>query len=165
MCSSRAIRTPQKSQDRVAILPFMRIDAIARRMTDDKLDLGDLQPKPMKGKYDKRKNNGATKVRRRKFSNMGRKTLVAKGLSRNDAARTLEELVEIASPADIFRAAWEKGNVALCAEMYKQFQDRLLGRPFIAENPQTTGPQSVDPRVQRAVRALNIVQPQKEPVM
>jgi hypothetical protein len=39
-------------------------------------------------------------------------------------------------PADIFRAAWEKGKLELCAEMYKQFHDRLHGRPFIAANPE-----------------------------
>jgi hypothetical protein len=134
-------------------------------MTDDKPESGDLQPKPMKGKYDGRKNNGATKSRRRTFSNMGRKTLIAKRLSRNDAAKTLEELVDIASPADIFRAAWEKGNVALCAEMYKQFQDRLLGRPFIAENPAKTEAKVPDEKIRRAITNLGIVTPADKTVM
>ena len=96
----------------------------------------DLQPKPMQGKYDGRKNNGATKARRRLFSNLGRKTKWAKHISRNEASGILREFDSIASPADIYRAAWEKGNFELCATMYKQFQDRLHGRPFIAENPE-----------------------------
>ena len=119
----------------------------------------------MKGEYDGRKNNGATKARRRTFSNLGRKPNWAKHLSRNDAARTLQELLDIASPADIFRVAWEKGNVALCAEMYKQFQDRLFGRPFIAENPAKAEPQEPHERIKRAITGLRIVTAADKTVM
>ena len=71
-------------------------------MTDDnKPESGYLQPKPMKGNYDGRKNNGATKARRRRLSNLGRKPNWAKHLSRNDAAKTLEEFDGMADPAEI----------------------------------------------------------------
>src|SRR5215469_6890699 len=95
----------------------------------------DLPRKTMAGKYDGRKNNGATKKRRRMFSNLGRRTNWAKHLEKTDVSKTLRKFDGIATPEDLYRKAWEDGNLELCANLYKQFQDRLLGRPFIAINP------------------------------
>jgi hypothetical protein len=92
----------------------------------------DLVRKSMKGKYDGRRNNGATKARRRLNSNLGRKPRWLKNLDRNDAAKVLEQFDAIASPEQIYKAAWEKGKFELCADLYKQFQDRWLGKPFLA---------------------------------
>src|SRR5215469_15443932 len=103
--------------------------------TDDSSTPSDLPRKPMARKYDGRKNSGATKARRRVFSNLGRKPNWAKHLSRNDAAEILRGFDAIATPEDIYRAAWEDGNFELCANMYKQIQDRVMGRPFVAVNP------------------------------
>jgi hypothetical protein len=127
-------------------------------MSDDQnRNSDDLRPKPMKGKYDGRKNNGATKARRRVFSNVGRKPNWAKHLSRNEAVTTLREFDDIASPADIYRAAWEKGNLGLCVELYKQFHDRLHGKPFTAENPEKVAKAETlaqDTRLRDAIKQL-----------
>lgn len=121
----------------------------------DNSQSGDLLPKPMKGKYDGRKNNGATKARRRLNSNLGRKPRWLKNLDRNDAAKVLGEFDAIATPAQVYAAAWEKGKFELCADMYKQFQDRWLGRPFIAENPnKPSNSRQPDPRILDAIDKL-----------
>jgi len=117
----------------------------------------DLMRKSMKGKYDGRRNNGATKARRRLNSNLGRKPRWLKNLDRNDAAKVLEHFDAIASPEQIYQAAWEKGKFELCADLYKQFQDRWLGRPFIAENPNKPANNLAlanDPRLQEAIKQL-----------
>jgi len=121
--------------------------------TDEKPEPGDIQPKPMKGKYDGRRNNGKSPRRVKP----GPKPNWAKNLERNSAAKSLREFDDIATPAQIYRSAWEKGDVKLCAEMYRQFQDRLLGRPFVAENPAKTDPTKSpdnDEKLQGAVKRL-----------
>src|SRR5215470_5058672 len=121
----------------------------------------DFPRKSMAGKYDGRKHNGATKKRRRMFSDLGRRTNWAKHLEKTDISRTLRKFDDIATPEDIYRKAWEDGDLELCAGMYKQFQDRLLGRPFIATNPAETQKQNgilQDNRLQLAIQQY-IVQP------
>jgi hypothetical protein len=114
----------------------------------------DLMHKSMKGKYDGRRNNGATKARRRLNSDLGRKPHWLKNLDRNDAARVLEQFNGIASPEQIYKAAWEKGKFELYADLYKQFQDRWLGKPYTAENPIKLAAKQPDPRMTEAIAKL-----------
>jgi len=85
---------------------------------------------------------------------LARKPRWLKNLNRNDAAKVLEEFDAIATPAQVYAAAWEKGKFELCADMFKQFQDRWLGRPYIAENPQKLTKPVFDPRLQKAIDEL-----------
>ena len=113
----------------------------------------DLQPKPMKGKYDGRRTNGRYKSAVKR----GPKPLWLHHMGRNTAAKILKELDSIASPAEIYKAAWEKGNHALCFEMRRYANDRLFGKPFTAENPEkakTADPLAHDSRLQDAIKKL-----------
>jgi hypothetical protein len=128
--------------------------------TDDKSNFTDLPAKPMKGKYDGRKTNGRYKSAVKR----GPKPKWMQHLSRNKASEVLRQFDSIASPAEIYAAAWEKGKFELCADMYKQFQDRLHGRPFIAENPAKVNKSDAleqDDRLQKAIKELV---PQKQSV-
>jgi hypothetical protein len=114
----------------------------------------DLQPKPMKGKYDGRKRNGA---HRAAPNNRGRKPRWLRHLGRNDALKVLDEFDAIAHASEIYAAAWAKGNHSLCFEMRKYADDRLLGKPFTAENPakgQAGGVLTEDTRLQDAIQKL-----------
>jgi hypothetical protein len=114
---------------------------------------GDLQPKLMKGKYDGRKTNGRYKSAVKR----GPKPLWLHHMGRNTAAKILKELDSIASPAEIYQAAWAKGNHALCFEMRRYANDRLFGKPFTAENPvkaKTADPMAQDSRLRDAIKEL-----------
>jgi hypothetical protein len=128
---------------------------------DNTSNPADLQPKPMKGKYDGRKRNGA---HRAAPNNRGRKPRWLRHLGRNDELKVLEEFDAIAKASEIYAAAWAKGNHALCFEMRKCADDRLLGKPFTAENPaQTKTGEALteDSRLQDAIKKMNIGTPGK----
>ena len=59
--------------------------------------------------------------------------------------------------SEIYAAAWAKGNHSLCFEMRKYADDRLLGKPFTAENPTKTKTGETlkeDSRLQDAIKTL-----------
>lgn len=104
-------------------------------------------------RYDRRKHNG----RQPNQQKPGRKPLYLKQLSRCSAAKTLEAFDAIASLAQIYQRAWEKGNEALCAQLWLRCEDRIYGKPFTAENPEAKGKGSTvinDNRLQMAVQTL-----------
>ena len=76
--------------------------------TDVTQNAGDLQPKPMKGKYDGRKNNGRYKSTIKR----GPKPLYLQHISRNRAALIVKEFDSIESWPQIVTAAWEKHDIA-----------------------------------------------------
>src|SRR5690348_15981613 len=98
----------------------------------------DSAPKPMKGKYDRRKNNGATRARRRVNPNLGRKPQWMKHISRNAAYHILQDFESIATFKDIYAYCWEHKKVELMISMREYAWNRLEGRPFVAENPAAT---------------------------
>ena len=148
-------------------------------MSDPNQNPADLQPKPMKGKYDGRRNNGATKARRRANSNLGRKPAWLKHLSRNSAYHVLrkhndQELWSQILTATTFvsggrnKPAVEVPDMRLRFEALRYLTDRRDGRPFIAENPQKADPASSlreDQRLQDAITQLVPTKPDKPTVM
>src|SRR5262249_21920998 len=132
--------------------------------TEPKQNSADVAVKPMKGKYDKRRYNGA---HRAAVNNRGRKPNWVKHLERNHAGRMLDKLDAIATVEDIYTAAWNAKNLALCTEIRKQLSDRFMGRPFIAENPaKAVGANALtqDEWLQTAIKQL-IPQPSAKTVM
>jgi hypothetical protein len=108
-------------------------------------------------RYDKRKNNGATRARRRTNSNLGRKPKWMKHLSRNSAYDMLQEFDAIAPPAEIYAYCSEKKLMPLVIGMREYVWNRLEGRPFVAENPEAKGKGNVfytDKRLQVAINTL-----------
>jgi hypothetical protein len=104
-------------------------------------------------RYDKRQFNG----RKPNQQKPGPKPLYLKHLSRNSAAKTLKAFEAIASLAQIYQRAWDKGNEALCAQLWLRCEDRLYGKPFTAENPEAKGksnPLFQDNRLQVAINTL-----------
>src|SRR5690242_18117231 len=104
-------------------------------------------------KYDRRKYNG----RQPNQQKPGRKPLYLKQMSRCSAAKTLKAFEAIASLAQIYQRAWEKGNEALCAQLWLRCEDRIYGKPFTAENPEAKQKGSVfmqDNRLQIAIQNL-----------
>lgn len=127
---------------------------------DTNLNAGDLQPKPMKGKYDGRRNNGRYKSKVKR----GPKPLYLQHISRNRAALIVKEFDSIASWPEILTAAWEKRDIAACTQVRIYVENRLYGRPFVAENPaqaKTGGTLTEDGRLQDALKTLNIGAPAK----
>jgi hypothetical protein len=113
----------------------------------------DLQPKPMKGKYDGRRTNG----RHASGNKPGPKPLYLKHMSRNAAARTIEQFDSIATAAQIYARAWEAGKLESCIQMRSTAEYRLYGKPFTAENPEkakTADPMAHDSRLQDAIKRL-----------
>lgn len=107
---------------------------------------------PLKGKYDKRKNNGGKRV------NSGGKPLWAKHLSRNSAAKLLSQ----AGLQEKVLELLDSPDARLRFEVIRYLWDRFEGRPFVAENPNTVkqaNPIMLDQRLQVAVQQLNIMQP------
>jgi hypothetical protein len=122
---------------------------------DTNLNAGDLQPKPMKGKYDGRRNNGRYKSKVKR----GPKPLYLQHISRNRAALIVKEFDSIASWPEILKAAWEKRDIAACTQVRVYVENRLYGRPFVAENPtQAKAGETLkeDGRLQDALKTLNI---------
>lgn len=119
-----------------------------------------LQPKPLKGKYDKRcksaKSIAAIQGAERSQKQLGRKPNWMKHLSRNKAWETLRELDDIASLKEIYAYCWQKGKVELMLGAREYLWNRAEGRPFIAENPEAKAkpPALQDERLQKAISAL-----------
>ena len=125
--------------------------------TDPGSNSSNLQPKSMKGKYDKRKNNGSTRERRRTNPNLGPKPKWMKHISRNAAYMILRQFDDIASPADVYAWCWEHKKVELMVGMREYVWNRLEGRPFIAENPEKAAKAETltqDARLQDAIKQL-----------
>jgi hypothetical protein len=117
----------------------------------------------MSGKYDKRRFNKIKRPHRKALKATGAKPKWLKTLKANEAAKTLRELDSIASPAAIYAQAHERGLLALCWDMRKSVEERLLGRPFVAINPaEVKTPGIVDNRLQIAIQQL--IPGKKQPV-
>ena len=104
-------------------------------------------------KYDGRKNNGRYKSAVKR----GPKPLYLQHMSRNAAGNHLKAFDGIASWEQVYTRAWEKGDYALCASIRFRCEDRLYGKPFTAENPDTKGKRSPilnDNRLQIAIQQL-----------
>lgn len=104
-------------------------------------------------RYDQRKYNG----RQPGQSKPGPKPLYLQHLSRNSAAKVLKAFDVVASWEQVYKAAWDKGDYALCASIRFRCEDRLYGKPFTAENPDTKGKRSPilnDNRLQIAIQQL-----------
>jgi hypothetical protein len=111
----------------------------------------DFPVKSMKGKYDGRKNNGATKARRRANSKLGRKPIWAKNLTRNMAAVVLKEN----SAKELWAKLLNSSDERIRLETLRYLTDRLEGKPFTAINPAAEGqPMLQDNRLQVAIQNL-----------
>ena len=111
----------------------------------------------MVGKYDGRRFNGSTKERRRANPNLGPKPAWLKSVTRNSAYHVLRELDDKASWKQIYQAAWEKNQLALCIDVLRYLTDRRDGRPFTAENPAISKQSAAlaqDNRLQVAIQNL-----------
>jgi hypothetical protein len=107
----------------------------------------------MKGKYDGRRTNG----RHSSGNKPGPKPLYLKRMSRNSAAKTIEQFDSIATAAQIYARAWEAGKLEACIQMRLTAEYRLYGKPFTAENPEkakTSDPMAHDSRLQDAIKRL-----------
>jgi hypothetical protein len=127
---------------------------------DNTSNPADLQPKPMKGKYDGRKNNGRYKSKVKR----GPKPLYLQHISRNRAALIVKEFDSIASWPEILAAGWEKRDIAACTQVRIYVENRLYGRPFVAENPaqaKTGDTLAEDSRLQDALAKLKVQLPAK----
>ena len=160
-------------------LPVLRqtkVDAIPDAMAnDDKPESVDLEPKPMKGKYDGRRFNGSTKERRRVNPNLGPKPAWQKHLSRNSATYILKKHDDKEMWAQLLNATtWVSGGRGKPAievpdnrlryEALRYLTDRRDGRPFVAENPAKaadSNPAANDQRLQKALREF--IQPNTQP--
>lgn len=114
----------------------------------------EIQAKPLKGKYDGRRNNRPTAEARQKA---GRKLNWAKHLTSNDSAKILKDIDSIASPSEIYQRALDRNLLALCWQIRERVEDRLLGKPFVAENPNAVKPINNilnDNRLQIAIQQL-----------
>lgn len=132
--------------------------------SDPNQNSADLMPKPMKGKYDGRRNNGRYKSKAKR----GPKPFYLKALSRNGAAKILEKLNAIATPEEIYRQAFERKLFALCWQIREDLSNRVWGKPYTAENPQKADPASSlreDQRLQDAITHLVPAKPSKPTVM
>jgi hypothetical protein len=106
-------------------------------------------PKSMAGKYDGRRRKIKVVTRERS----GPKPLFERNLARNTAAKLfrrenlMEKVAELLSSPD----------ARLRFEVIRYVWDRLEGKPFVAENPQTTGRSNMllqDNRIQVAIQQL-----------
>ena len=104
-------------------------------------------------KYDRRKYNGRSKS----GNKPGRKPRYIKLLGRYKAGRVLEEFDSIASPQEIYAYLWEQKRIAEMIQMRQNAENRLMGKPFTAENPAAKGKGSPifnDNRLQVAIQNL-----------
>jgi hypothetical protein len=118
-----------------------------------------LQPKPMKGKYDGRcksaKSVAAIEGAAHSEKQLGRKPNWMKHLSRNKAWVGLREVDCIASLKEIYAYCWKKKLIPQMLQMREYLWNRAEGRPFVAENPETKSkPRIQDERLQKAISAL-----------
>jgi hypothetical protein len=111
----------------------------------------DISPR-LKRKLDK---HLATRDNKRggKRVNAGLKPQWAKNLTRNTAAVVLKE----ASAKELWLQLLQANDRRLQFEVLRYLTDRLEGKPFVAENPQTTGRSNMllqDNRIQVAIQQL-----------
>jgi hypothetical protein len=112
----------------------------------------------MKGKYDGRRHS-TFKVRHKG----GRKPLWLKDLGIRHNIAVLEAFDEIVEPAALYRQAYAKKDLALCWDMRKHVECRILGKPFVAVNPDLKAPNGsvlgADQRLQLAVNTMIVQAP------
>ena len=116
--------------------------------------------KPLKGKYDRRRFNGAHLRELNKKQKGGTKPLYLRQLCRSTSKRVLEEFERIASLADIYDQAWKTQDLWLCAKLQEDIRNRYFGKAFVSVNPDEDkgGGQWQDNRLQVAIQNLNIGQ-------
>lgn len=120
---------------------------------------------PLKGKYDGRKNN-RFRIPHRKGINSRCKPNWLKTLGAKHAADVLEELDAILPPAEIYKQAIARNDFRLVWEIRTAVEYRLLGKPFVAVNPETLPPTgsilNQDNRLQVAVSNLIVQTPESK---
>jgi hypothetical protein len=134
--------------------------------TDSNPNPVELQPKPMKGKYDKRckssKSIAAREGAARSAKQLGRKPNWMKHLSRNAAYEILREFDSIVPPSEIYAWCWEQKKVDLMVGMREYVWNRLEGRPFVAENPAKATKSNVLQEDQKLQGAISALLPQRD---
>jgi len=104
----------ETSRWHLPVLRQTRCDAIPSAMANDnKPESVDLQPKPMKGKYDGRRFNGSTKERRRTNPNLGLKPAWQKHVTRDDIKAFMSELTDKGLSRNTIRLAVAALSVVL----------------------------------------------------
>jgi hypothetical protein len=104
-------------------------------------------------RYDKRKYNGRSKS----ANKPGRKPRYIKLLGRYGAGRILEQFDAIAPPEQIYAYLWEQKRIAEMIQMRQNAENRLMGKPYTAENPEAKQKANVflqDNRLQVAIQNL-----------
>jgi hypothetical protein len=93
---------------------------------------------PLKGKYDGRRiGPNRFRIPHRKGINSYRKPEWIKNLGAKHAADLITEFDAVIPPATIYQQALDKKDLRLCWEMREAVLERLLGKPFVAVNPDT----------------------------
>lgn len=113
--------------------------------------------KSMAGKYDGRGKYKRTAMHKRAIADSAPKPRWLKNLSVNDSIETLDKLDAIAGASEIYKRALERNMLALCWQIREGVKDRLIGKPFVAENPNAKPqPNNIlnDNRLQIAIQQL-----------
>lgn len=98
--------------------------------------------KSLKAKYDKRIHNGAhlrtLPQNQPGASKPSSNSKWIKALKGYDSFKVLREIDSIASCTQIYALAFELKLLPLCWSIRESVENRALGKPFVAINPQTT---------------------------
>ena len=122
---------------------------------------------PLKGKYDGRRiGPNRFRIPHRKGINYHSKPDWLKNLGAKHAADLITEFDALVSPITIYQQAHEKKDLRLCWEMREAVLQRLLGKPFVAVNPETQSSGghilNQDNRLQVAVSNLIVQGPESK---
>jgi hypothetical protein len=123
--------------------------------------------KSMKGKYDKRKNNGDAGRFTQYGAKAGPTPKWLKNLSRNKSTTYLEQCDAIKTPAQMFQEAIEAKSYALAWQIRQDLENRAYGRPYVQINPaekERHGEADVS-RIAVAIKNLQIVQTPELPAL
>lgn len=114
--------------------------------------------KPLKGKYDGRRNNGAHLRELNRKHKTGPIPLHANELSRRQAKKALDEFDAIATWTQIYNLAWEEKRLTELVRIRESVENRYFGKPYTATPPDNGKPGWQDNRLQVAIQNLNIGQ-------
>lgn len=121
-----------------------------------------IAAKPLKRKYDKRKDNG----KHLKVWNNAQKALKRKALGRTESISELQAIDSIKLPREMFKECVDSKSYALAWQIRSDIENRAFGRPYVAINPEAAvrpGGEEVTQRISIAAKNLQIVQAPPEP--
>jgi hypothetical protein len=117
---------------------------------------------PLKGKYDPRygKRKPGFRVPHRKGINSRCKPQWLKNLGAKHAIDLVQEFDAVVPPSTLYTEAYAKKDLRLCWEMREAVLERVLGKPYVAVNPELSAQNGSvlheDKRLQLAVGTMII---------